>query len=140
MAGTFKKRISALALVVTIVTLCACKKDAEVISILASVDSFTTEIVTRIEMAANPAAGVDDAQKYFDSRRAEIAVNMNTLKLLNGNQVSDETKKRIKASLVDDASRVGNLQVKYVSYSISNPAFKAKLDKLVNDYQALLTR
>ncbi len=64
---------------------------------------------------------------------------MNTLKNLSGNQVSHETKQKMKASLVDDASRVGNLQIRYVSYSINDPAFKAKLDKLVNDYQTLLT-
>jgi len=44
----------------------------------------------------------------------------------------------MQASLVDDASKVGNLEIKYVSQSMNNPAFKAKLDKLVKDYQALL--
>ena len=116
----------------------ACKKDEEVNSILATVDSFTTELLRRIEMAANPSAGVDDAQKYLDSRRPDIAARMNTLKALRGDQVSDETKQKMKASLVDDASRVGSLQIKYVSRSMSDPAFKVKLDNLVKDYQVLL--
>jgi hypothetical protein len=54
--------------------------------------------------------------------------------------VSDETKRNLAARLAVDASAVGDLQVKYVSHSISNPAFKAKLDKLVGDYQTLLTQ
>ena len=138
-AGMFRKQIAALVLAVMATATASCKKDDEVNSILATVDSFTTEILRRIDVAANPPAGVDDAQKYFDSRRAEIAATMNTLKNLSGNQVSHETKQKMKASLVDDASRVGNLQIRYVSYSLNDPAFKAKLDKLVNDYQTLLT-
>ena len=134
----FRKQIVALGLALMTMSLGACKKDEEVNSILATVDSFTTELLRRIEMAANPSAGVDDAQKYLDSRRPDIAARMNTLKALRGDQVSDETKQKMKASLVDDASRVGSLQIKYVSRSMSDPAFKVKLDNLVKDYQALL--
>jgi hypothetical protein len=83
---------------------------------------------------------VDDAQRYLDSRKAEIAGQMGVLKSLRDDQVSDETKRKLVSRLADDAAKVGDLQVKYVSHSISNPAFKAKLDKLVNDYQTLLTR
>jgi|SRR2546426_11923215 len=134
----FRKQIVALGLALMTMSLGACKKDEEVNSILATVDSFTTELLRRIEMAANPSAGVDDAQKYLDSRRPDIAARMNTLKALRGDQVSDETKQKMKASLVDDASRVGSLQIKYVSRSMSDPAFKVKLDNLVKDYQVLL--
>src|SRR5881628_1578913 len=128
----FRKQITVLVLVATAMAITACKKDDEVNSILATVDSFTTEIVSRVQMAAHPSAGVDDAQKYFDSKRAEIAAKMSTLKSLDGNQVSNETKQKMKARLVDDASRVGDLQIRYVSYTVSDPVFKAKLDKLVN--------
>jgi hypothetical protein len=65
---------------------------------------------------------------------------MGALKSLQSDQVSDETKRRLTSRLAEDASKVGDLQVKYVSHSISNPAFKAKLDKLVGDYQTLLTQ
>src|SRR6266480_2411518 len=135
----FRKQIAALVLAVMATVTVSCKKDDEVNSILATVDSFTTEILRRIDVAANPPAGVPDSQEYLDSRRAEIAAIMNTLKTLSGDRVSHETKQKMKASLVDDASRVGNLQIRYVSYSLNDPAFKAKLDKLVDDYQTLLT-
>jgi hypothetical protein len=133
------KHIATLVVAIMAMTIAACKKDEEVNSILATVDSFTTEIVSRIEVARNPSAGIDDAQSYFDSRRAEIAAKMNMLKSLGGNQVNNETKQKMRSSLVNDASRVGELRIRYVSYSVADPVFKAKLDKLVDDYQALLT-
>lgn len=134
-----KKRIPALVLVMSL-ALAGCNKDAEVNTILVTIDSFTTELVRCIETAPNPNTGVDDAQKYFDSRKADLAARMETLKGLRAYQVSDETKRRVASSLVDDASKVGNLQIEYVNQSMSDPAFKAKLDKLVKDHQALLTQ
>ena len=99
----FRKQIAALVLAVIAVSLAACRKDEEVNSILATIDSFTTELIRRIETAVNPSDGVDDAQKYLDSRQADIAARMDTLKGFGGDQVSDETKQKMKASLVDDA-------------------------------------
>ncbi len=119
--------------------LAGCKRDGEVNAILATIDSFTTELISRIEMAGNPSTGVDDAQKYFDSRKDEVIAKMDALKRLRESQVSDTTKRKITSSLVDDASKVGNLEIKYVSRSMNDPAFKARLDKLVKDYQALFT-
>src|SRR5437588_9706362 len=100
----FRKQIAEIVSIVLATAIVACKRDDEVNSILTTIDSFTTEIVTRIEIAPSPPSGVEAAQKYFDSRRAEIAAKLNALKNLNGNQVSYETKQKMKASLVEDAS------------------------------------
>ena len=134
---------SAIALAVLLlfsITVAGCRKDAEVNATVSAVDALTTELVRRIEAAANPSDGVDDAQGYLDSRKTEIAEKMGALKNLRGDQVSDETKKKLASRLAEDASIMGDLQIKYVSHSISSPAFKAKLDKLVGDYQTLLTQ
>ena len=122
------------------ITVAACRKDAEVNATVSAVDALTTELARRIEAAANPSDGVTDAQEYLDSRKTEIAAKMGILKSLRDDQVSDETKRKLTSRLAEDAAKVGDLQVKYVSQSISNPAFKAKLDKLVSDYQTMLTR
>ena len=122
------------------ITLAGCRKDAEVNATVSAVDALTTELAKRIEGAANASDGVDDAQEYLDSRKTEIAAKMGILKSLRDDQVSDETKRKLTSRLAEDAAKVGDLQVKYVSQSISNPAFKAKLDKLVSDYQTLLTQ
>src|SRR5690242_14958211 len=128
------------ALLLISLTVAGCRKDAEVNATVSAVDALTTELARRIEAAANPSDGVDDAQQYLDSRKTEIAGKMGALKSLRDDQVSDETRRKLTSRLAEDAAIVGDLQVKYVSHSISNPAFKAKLDKLVSDYQTLLTR
>lgn len=120
--------------------LATCNRDGEVNAILATIDSFTTELVSRIEASGNPSTGLDEAQKYFDSRKDEVSAKMDALRRLRESQVTDATKRRITSSLVDDASKVGNLEIKYVSRSMNDPTFKTKLDKLVKDYQALLTQ
>jgi hypothetical protein len=132
--------IALAALLLISMTVAGCRKDAEVNATVAAVDALTTELVRRIEAAPNPCDGVDDAQKYLDAMKTEIASKMGVLKSLRADQVSDETKRKLASRLGEDASRVGELQVKYVSHSISNPAFKTKLDKLVADYQTLLTQ
>jgi hypothetical protein len=132
--------IALAALLLISMTVTGCRKDREVNATVSSVDALTTELVRRIEAAPNPSDGVDDAQQYLDTRKTEIAGKMGVLKSLRGDQVSDETKMRLTSRLAEDASKVGDLQVKYVSQSISHPAFKAKLDKLVGDYQTLLTQ
>jgi hypothetical protein len=117
--------------------LAGCKKDAEAKTIITDFDSFTNEMVKRVDAASNPSDGVDDAQKYFDSKKAEMTGKMDTLKGLRGYQVGDETKKMMESSLVEDAKKVANLQVKYMGTSMRDAAFKAKLDKLTRDYQSL---
>jgi hypothetical protein len=114
--------------------LCGCKKDADINSIVTDLDSFTTELVKKVESAPNPSAGVDDAQKFFDSRKADLTAKMTTLKGIRGYQVSEDTKNKMTRSLVDDAKRVAGLQMKYVGASMRDPAFKAKLEKLTKDY------
>jgi len=134
-----KKQVPLLLVLISL-ALAGCKRDGEVNAILATIDSFTTELVSRIETAGNPSTGLDEARKYFDSRKNEVTAKVDTLKRLRESQVSDATKQKITSSLVDDASRVGDLEIKYVSQSMNDPAFKAKLDKLVKDYQALFTQ
>jgi hypothetical protein len=121
------------------IALVGCKKDEEVNSTLATVDSFTAELIRRIEAARNPSDGLDDAQAYFDSRKNEIASKVEALRRLRQSQVSDMTKRKITSSLVDDASKIGDLEIKYVTQSLNDPAFKEKLDKLISEYQGLFT-
>ena len=128
------KRFTMLVLLLACLPLCGCKKDAEINSIVTDLDSFTTELVKKVESAPNPSAGVDDAQKYFDSRKADLTAKMITLKGIRGYQVSEDTKNKMTKSLVDDAKRVAGLQMKYVGASMHDPAFKAKLEKLTKDY------
>lgn len=133
------KRFACLLLLLVCLPLAACKKDAEINTTLSELDAFTTELVKKVESAPNPSAGVDDAQKFFDSRKADLTAKMQSLKGMRGYQVSEETKQKLTTSMLASAQRVAGLQIKYVGVSMRDPAFKGKLDKLTKDFQALFT-
>ena len=120
--------------VMTCVFFAACKRDAEIESIIAELHSFSQELTTKVQSAPSPSAGVDEAQKLMDSRKADLQSKMKSLKGIRGYQVSKETQQRMAATLSKDALNVAGLQMKYMSVSIRNPAFKGKLDKLIRDY------
>lgn len=132
-----RKPCSLLIVLFVCLSLAGCKKDAQIKAVVAELDAFTTELVKRVETAADPAAGVDDAQKYFDSKKAEMTAKIATLKRIHGYQVSEETTKKMTASLLEDAKKVAGLQIKYISVSLNDPVFKRKIEKLTRDYQAL---
>jgi hypothetical protein len=118
--------------------LAGCKKDSLVETVLADFQTFTQEIVKRVEAAPTPSAGVDDAQKYFDSRRAEIEGRLQSIKGIHGFQLSEETQKKMTEQLTDNVMSVSQLQIKYISQAMRDPAFKSKLSKLITDYQNLI--
>jgi hypothetical protein len=116
-----------------------CRRDEMVNGALAEVNSFTSEIVERVEAAKDPSAGIDDAESYFRSRKQELGAKLAELKSVRSDQVSEETKQKLAEKLLEDSSRMANLQIKYVGQSLNDPVFDAKLDKLVKDYQAWLS-
>lgn len=124
-----------IVLVVASVLLAGCRRDAELISAMAEVDSFTNELVARTKAAATPSEGVDDAQHYLDSRKREIKAKAAFLAGVRGIQVSDETERKLIETVRRNQMLVVSLQS--MPSSTTDAAFKTKLDKLVNDYLAL---
>ena len=120
--------------VITCVVLAGCKKDAEIESNIAELHSFSQELIKKVQSAPNPTAGVDEAQKLMDSRKAELQSKMKSIKGVRGYQVSKETQKKMTETLSKDAMSVAGLQMKYISVSMKDPGFKGKLDKLIRDY------
>jgi hypothetical protein len=133
-----RKRLWGIALVMTVVCLGGCSKDDEVKAVVADFTSFTNELVGKVENAKSPSAGVDEAQKLLDSRKAELQSKLDGIKGVRGFQVSKETMEKMTNDLVDSGTKVASLQMKYMQQSIADPAFKAKLEKLVDDYTGLL--
>ena len=117
--------------------LSGCKKDTEIKSVLADFDSFTQELVKRVDSAQTPQAGVDEAQKYLDEKKADLRAKWDSIKSVKNFQVSDETKKHMEEDLKKNLLSVYGLQSKYINESIKDPSFKSKLDKLVDDYKNL---
>lgn len=125
-----------LALAVCLLSL-ACKRDEDVGKVVDELNAFTAEVVKRVD--ANPsAAGVDDAQKYFDSRKEEVKGRLASIKNVREAQVSAETMQKMKESFGNNATTIAKLQLKYLNQSMSDPAMRPKLAKLMQDYNALL--
>jgi len=132
------RKLLALLVAVLALSVTACKKDNQINGVIKDLDTFTNELVAKVEKSSNTQSGVDEAQKFLDSKKAEMKSKLDSIKNVRGFQVSDETKKTMTDSLTKNVTSVAQLQIKYVQLSVRDAAFKAKLEKLVNDYTQLL--
>ena len=106
-------------------------------SVISRVNSFTIELTSTVESAPDTNAGVVAAQKLLDSRKSELAADLAALKSDPKFQQDATAKRKWLEAEVDNTDRVSRLQVKYLDASMRDPAFKARLDKLVGDYKAM---
>lgn len=109
-------------------------KDALAMSFVADFDFFTAEVVRRIETAANPAQGVNRAQKYLEARRPVLKAKYEALKCISEREVRPETMKYFTDHFFNDGVKIGQLQVTYAA----NPVVLAKIKKLTADYLEIL--
>jgi hypothetical protein len=116
-----------------------CKKDNEINAAMNDLSLFTTELVQKIEGRQGTIESVDEAQRFLDAKKEEMAKKLRVLKEARGYQVSDETKKSMTDSITKNVTNVASLQIKYVGNSMKNPAYKSKLEKLIKDYQPMIT-
>lgn len=131
------KKIACLLLVAICLVLSGCKKDSEVNSFITDYDEFSNQIVKLVDDSPN-VAGVDAAQKYLDSKKADIRAKFDAFKDARGYQLSEDTTKKLTESVTRNVSAVNGLEVKYMSQSIQNSEFKTKLDKLTKDYNEII--
>lgn len=130
----YKKHVSLLLVLACLALLAACgKKDDQVGAVIKDINTFTDEIVQKVESAPDASTGVDEAQKHFDSRKTEIRDKWNSIKNVGENQVSDDAKKKMQEDLYNDGKKLGELIAKHGS----DPAVGTKLRKLVQDFQDL---
>lgn len=123
-----------LLIVLACLALAGCgKKDSEINNFVTEINTFTDELVKKVESASSPSVGVDEAQKYMDSRKADLREKFNSVKNIGENQVSEETKKKMQDSFYQDGVKVGQLTAKYGS----DPAVRTKLQKLTQDFLEL---
>ena len=119
--------------------LVACSRDEEVNKVVADFDAFSKEIVNKVKTASNPAAGIVEAQKYLDANKAAITRRLASIKDVKNFQLSDETKKKMEATVKSDAEAVAGLAMGYVGQLAMNADLRAKFEKLVNDYKGIVT-
>jgi outer membrane murein-binding lipoprotein Lpp len=126
----YRKSVSLL-LVVACLALAGCgNKEAQVNAFVNEINTFTDELVKKIESAPNASQGADDAQKYLDSRKADLRAKFDSVKQI---KVTEETTKKIQSDLFEDGKKLGQAVGKHSS----DPAAREKLTKLVQDYGQL---
>jgi len=116
----------------------ACSKDQEILAFVGEFDAFSAAIVKDVKTAPSPSAGVDIAQKYVDENRATIRQKLQAIKSVRNFEVSEDTRKKVEASLTSSATAVAGLPLEYVSQMARDAAFRSKMEKLVKDYQSVL--
>ena len=116
----------------------ACSKDKEVEAAVTELDGFTKTLMDKVKKAATPQAGVDEAQKYLEANRAGLQTKLAGLKTVRGFQISEQTKKKLEASFMSNATAVAGLQLEYAMQAALDQPFRERLEKLVNDYRTLV--
>jgi hypothetical protein len=92
---------------------------------------FTEELAGKVESAADVKSGVSEAQNRLDARGGEMAARIAALKR------GGASKGKWLEAEVDNTDRVHRLQLKYADAAARDPELKARLDKLVADYDAM---
>jgi hypothetical protein len=106
--------------------------DAE--AFVKTLKSFTEELLSKVESAADTKAGVAEAQALLDARKGELAGRVAALK--RGARDAG-SKGRLLEAEVDNTDRVHRLQLKYADAAAHDAELKAGLERLINDYDAL---
>lgn len=103
-------------------------------ALVKSLNSFTDELLAKVEKAGETKAGVAEAQALLNARTKELAGGIAEIK--QGAQDAESKAKLLEAE-VENTDRVHRLQLKYSDETARDPDLKARLERLINDYDAL---
>ena len=102
-----------------------------------ALDAFTEELASKVEKAGDTKAGLAEAQKLLDARRGELAASVSALRASPSVKSDSAARGRLLEAEVDNTERVHRLQIKYADATASDADLKARLDKLVSDYDSI---
>lgn len=123
----------ALFVIFSCLVLGGCKRDDEITAVVQELDSFTTQLVQTADQA-----GPDAAQQFLATKGSDLKKKIDAIKSVRGFQISAATKQAMTAGFSKNVMAVGGLQIRHMQRSVRDPNYKAKLDKLINDYRNLL--
>ena len=127
------KKIALFLMVVFCLGLTGCSKDAQVQTFIDEFDATTKEMVAKIE--ANPSsAGIDEAQKVFDSKKASLKEKFDAIKNARGAQVSSEMQKKLSDSSMNNGKMLSDAITKNSSKFAADKDAMPKFKKLMDDY------
>lgn len=130
------KKIAIAVLAFVCLSMAGCSKDADVTAFITEFDTVTNEIVKKVD-ASPTSAGVDDAQKYFDSKKGDLQVKWDAIKTAAQARVSKEVMENLNKSVTKNTSAIGGLATKHMSSMTKDPQMATKLSKLAQDYASV---
>lgn len=132
-------KISLFLIVAFCIGLTGCSKDTEVNAFITEFDATTKEIVSKID--ANPSsAGVDEAQKAFDAKKASLKAKWDAIKSARGMQVSADTKKKLEDSVSANMKSLVDVSTKNAMKLATDKDAATKFQKLMSDYSATFSQ
>ncbi|MFT3742795.1 MAG: hypothetical protein QM785_00745 [Pyrinomonadaceae bacterium] len=132
------KKISLFLVTLFCLGLTGCSKDAEINAFITELDAATKEIVAKID--ANPtAAGIDEAQKAFDGKKAALKAKFQGIKEARGFQVSADTKKKLEESLTNNGKALLDVSMKNAMKLAMDKDAATKFKNLLTDFQGTFT-
>jgi hypothetical protein len=113
---------------------CGSNKDSEVEAFITENNAVMKDITSKID--ANPtAAGVDDAQKSFDAKKAGLKTKWDAVKgASRGGQISTESQKKLTDSMTENGNALGEMTKKHAMKLAQDPAAFPKFQKLMQDW------
>lgn len=103
-------------------------------ALVQTLNSFTDELLSKIEKAEETKAGVAAAQALLDARRDDFAGRVAELKQSSRDAGA---KAKLLEAEVDNTDRIHRLQLRYADAAARDAELKAQLERFINDYDAL---
>jgi hypothetical protein len=130
------KKITVFLLAVFCLGMIGCSKDAEIEAFITENEAVLKDITAKID--ANPtAAGVDEAQKSFDAKKASLKAKWDGIKGAVGMQVSDATKKKLEDSMNASGKALIDVSTKHSMKLATDPGAVQKFTALMKEYGEL---
>jgi hypothetical protein len=128
-----KKVTLFLLLAVFCMGLAGCSKDSEVEAFITENNAVMKDITSKID--ANPSsAGVDEAQKSFDAKKASLKAKWEDIKNARNAQVSSETQKKLTDSMTANNKALSDVSTKHAMKLAQDKDALTKFQKLMQDY------
>ena len=105
--------------------------------VLAEVNSFTAELMRKVETAPDPSAGLEEAQRLLDGRKDGLAAKISALRRSQSPRADDAARGRLLESEVENVRNVSTLRTKFMSEAMRDGRFRERLDRFVGDYESL---
>ena len=131
------RKIVPVLLFALILVLGGCKKDSDVESFIKDFDGLTSDLVRKVEASPN-AAGIADAQKLLDSKKADMKTRLDAMKQLRGYQVSEATLKKLTDSITANGQKMAGLSSIVTAQAIKDPSLVPKFSAFLKSYTDML--